>query len=139
MSVKKKSCIIFVTLLIVMLILPLVSVRLVSSDAGMALLIILFLIPNLPIILYNVPGRTGVNMLPDTVMRIHKAYPDKIMGIKELWWTPLLSAVVFPAFCAIVFEEMVVELLVYSGLYLGVGAVAMLGSHFGKRMQQKRK
>ena len=37
----------------------------------------------IPIILYNVPGRTGVNMLPDTIMRIHKAYPDKIMGIKE--------------------------------------------------------
>ena len=36
-----------------------------------------------PVILYNVPKRTGVNMLPDTVMRIHKAYPDKIMGIKE--------------------------------------------------------
>ena len=37
----------------------------------------------IPIILYNVPGRTGVNMLPDTVMRIHKAYPDKIIGTKE--------------------------------------------------------
>lgn len=36
-----------------------------------------------PVILYNVPGRTGVNMLPDTVIRIHKAYPDKIIGIKE--------------------------------------------------------
>ncbi len=36
-----------------------------------------------PIILYNVPGRTGVNLLPETVMRIYEAYPDKIMGIKE--------------------------------------------------------
>ncbi len=37
----------------------------------------------LPIILYNVPGRTGVNLLPETVMRIYEAAPDKIIGIKE--------------------------------------------------------
>ena len=37
----------------------------------------------LPVILYNVPGRTGVNLLPETVMRIYEAHPDKILGIKE--------------------------------------------------------
>lgn len=37
----------------------------------------------LPVILYNVPGRTGVNLLPETVMRIYHAHPDKIAGIKE--------------------------------------------------------
>ena len=37
----------------------------------------------IPVILYNVPGRTGVNLLPETVMRIYNAYPDKIAGIKE--------------------------------------------------------
>lgn len=36
-----------------------------------------------PVILYNVPGRTGVNLLPETVMRIYNAHPDKIAGIKE--------------------------------------------------------
>jgi 4-hydroxy-tetrahydrodipicolinate synthase len=36
----------------------------------------------LPIILYNVPGRTGVNLLPDTVMRI--AFDCRnVVGIKE--------------------------------------------------------
>lgn len=35
------------------------------------------------VILYNVPGRTGVNLLPETVMRIYEAHPDKILGIKE--------------------------------------------------------
>ncbi len=35
------------------------------------------------VILYNVPGRTGVNLLPETVMRIYEAVPDKIVGIKE--------------------------------------------------------
>lgn len=37
----------------------------------------------IPIILYNVPGRTGVNMLPETALRLHEAYPDRIIGIKE--------------------------------------------------------
>ena len=36
-----------------------------------------------PVILYNVPGRTGVNLLPETVMRIYEAQPEKIAGIKE--------------------------------------------------------
>lgn len=37
----------------------------------------------IPVILYNVPGRTGVNLLPETVMRIYAAQPDKIAGVKE--------------------------------------------------------
>ena len=36
-----------------------------------------------PVILYNVPKRTGVNMLPETTRRIFDACPDKIAGIKE--------------------------------------------------------
>ena len=37
----------------------------------------------IPVILYNVPKRTGVNLLPETTRRIYDACPDKIMGIKE--------------------------------------------------------
>lgn len=37
----------------------------------------------IPVILYNVPGRTGVNLLPETVVRIYEAVPSKILGIKE--------------------------------------------------------
>ncbi|MDO8462516.1 MAG: 4-hydroxy-tetrahydrodipicolinate synthase [Deltaproteobacteria bacterium] len=36
---------------------------------------------DIPIILYNVPGRTSVNMLPETVARCAKI--DNIVGIKE--------------------------------------------------------
>lgn len=36
----------------------------------------------LPIILYNIPGRTGVNMLPSTVLELRKRHPN-IIGIKE--------------------------------------------------------
>ncbi|OBQ45862.1 4-hydroxy-tetrahydrodipicolinate synthase [Halodesulfovibrio spirochaetisodalis] len=37
---------------------------------------------SLPIVLYNVPGRTGSNVLPSTVARLHKDLPQ-IVGIKE--------------------------------------------------------
>lgn len=37
----------------------------------------------IPVLLYNVPGRTGVNMLPETVLRIHAAQPEKVCGVKE--------------------------------------------------------
>ncbi|MEP2058350.1 MAG: 4-hydroxy-tetrahydrodipicolinate synthase [Maribacter litoralis] len=36
----------------------------------------------LPIILYNVPGRTGSNMLPETVVRLAKKF-DNIVAVKE--------------------------------------------------------
>lgn len=36
----------------------------------------------LPIILYNVPGRTGVNMTAATTLRLAKEFPD-IIGVKE--------------------------------------------------------
>lgn len=36
---------------------------------------------NIPIILYNVPGRTGVNLLPETVVRLSEI--KNIVGIKE--------------------------------------------------------
>lgn len=37
---------------------------------------------DLPIILYNVPGRTGSNVLPQTVLRLAKEVPQ-VIGIKE--------------------------------------------------------
>lgn len=36
----------------------------------------------LPVILYNVPGRTGVNMAADTTLRLAREFPN-IVGVKE--------------------------------------------------------
>lgn len=37
----------------------------------------------LPVILYNVPGRTGVNMTAQTTLRLAREYPSKAVAIKE--------------------------------------------------------
>lgn len=37
---------------------------------------------SLPIILYNVPSRTGMNLLPETVVAIHEACPN-VVAVKE--------------------------------------------------------
>ncbi len=39
-------------------------------------------IENMPMILYNVPGRTGLNMLPATTLRIARSIPN-VAGVKE--------------------------------------------------------
>lgn len=36
-----------------------------------------------PIILYNIPGRTGINMSVDTIIRLAREFQGKIIGIKE--------------------------------------------------------
>ncbi len=36
-----------------------------------------------PVVLYNVPGRTGVNMTAETTLRLANDFPDKIVAIKE--------------------------------------------------------
>lgn len=38
---------------------------------------------DLPIVLYNVPSRTGVTMSPQTVARLRKANPQRVVAIKE--------------------------------------------------------
>ncbi len=37
---------------------------------------------NLPIIIYNIPGRTGVNMLPETIIKIADKHKN-VIGVKE--------------------------------------------------------
>ncbi len=38
---------------------------------------------NARIIIYNVPGRTGTNILPETIAKIYEKIPENIAGIKE--------------------------------------------------------
>jgi 4-hydroxy-tetrahydrodipicolinate synthase len=38
---------------------------------------------DLPIVLYNVPGRTVTDIQPGTMARIAKAFPDRFLGVKD--------------------------------------------------------
>ena len=38
---------------------------------------------DLPIVLYNVPGRTVTDMLPDTVIELARRFPGRIVGLKD--------------------------------------------------------
>jgi len=38
--------------------------------------------PDMPLIVYNIPGRTGINIEPETLMRLHEKYPN-VVGVKE--------------------------------------------------------
>jgi 4-hydroxy-tetrahydrodipicolinate synthase len=38
--------------------------------------------PHLPIVIYNIPGRTGVNLEPSTLARLRRAH-DNVVGVKE--------------------------------------------------------
>jgi len=38
---------------------------------------------DLPIVLYNVPGRTVTDLEPDTVIELARRFPDRIVGIKD--------------------------------------------------------
>jgi len=40
-------------------------------------------VSELPIVLYNVPGRTVTDLLPPTVIELAKRFPGKIVGIKD--------------------------------------------------------
>jgi 4-hydroxy-tetrahydrodipicolinate synthase len=38
---------------------------------------------DLPIVMYNVPGRTVTDIAPETVVELARRYPDRIVGIKD--------------------------------------------------------
>jgi 4-hydroxy-tetrahydrodipicolinate synthase len=38
--------------------------------------------PELPVVIYNIPGRTGANMLPETLLELNKSHPN-VVGVKE--------------------------------------------------------
>ncbi len=40
-------------------------------------------VPELPMILYNIPGRCGVDMANDTIVRLRRDLPKQVVGLKE--------------------------------------------------------
>jgi 4-hydroxy-tetrahydrodipicolinate synthase len=40
-------------------------------------------VPELPMILYNIPGRCGVDMANDTIIRLRRDFPKQVVALKE--------------------------------------------------------
>ena len=90
-----------------------------------------------PVILYNVPKRTGVNLLPETTRRIYDAHPEKIMGIKEacgsLEQFAETVAVSKGDFAVISGDDDLAYEMVKAG---GAGLISVAGNAWPKEMKQ---
>jgi 4-hydroxy-tetrahydrodipicolinate synthase len=82
---------------------------------------------DLPIVLYNVPGRTGVNMLPETVLRL-AAHP-RIIGVKEasgsIDQSSQIAAAAPPAFAVLSGDDSLTLPIVSVG---GTGVISVLSN-----------
>lgn len=83
-----------------------------------------------PIILYNVPGRTASNILPETVIRLAKEFPE-IIGIKEaagdIVQAMRLIYGVPEGFLVISGDDMITLPMVLAG---GHGVISVIGQGF---------
>ena len=59
--------------------------------------------------------------------------------LRRLWWIPVAISTLFPLLFGIAIGEFVLELYVYSVIYLPIGILAMLGAYFGKKLVLKNK
>jgi len=117
MKQRKKTVIAVSAMLLTMLVIPLLMVRFAPADAGMALCFILFF---------------AVIPVEDLLLGIMAG-----SDMRRLWWIPVAAALGFPALFSIAVQNWVWELFIYSAVYLGIGAGAMLITHFGKKYIKK--
>ncbi|GGB68430.1 4-hydroxy-tetrahydrodipicolinate synthase [Flavobacterium suaedae] len=87
----------------------------------------------LPIILYNVPGRTASNMLPDTVVRLAKDF-DNIVAIKEAAGDIVQAMKLIQKapkdFLVISGDDMITLPMILAG---GVGVISVIAEGFPKQ------
>lgn len=87
-------------------------------------------VASLPIILYNVPGRTASNMLPETVIRLANDF-EKIVGIKEaagdIVQAMKLISCCPKGFLVISGDDMITLPMVLAG---GAGVISVIGQGF---------
>ncbi|WP_373057469.1 4-hydroxy-tetrahydrodipicolinate synthase [Zunongwangia sp. H14] len=83
-----------------------------------------------PVILYNVPGRTSSNLLPDTVNRIAREIPN-VIGIKEaagdIVQAMQLISIVPEDFLVISGDDMITLPMILAG---GKGVISVIGQGF---------
>jgi len=90
----------------------------------------------LPVILYNVPGRTASNMMPSTVMRLANDFKN-IIGIKEAAGDIVQAMKLIQTkpegFLVISGDDMVTLPMVLAG---GAGVISVIGEGFPKEFSQ---
>ncbi|GLB49748.1 4-hydroxy-tetrahydrodipicolinate synthase [Neptunitalea lumnitzerae] len=90
----------------------------------------------LPVILYNVPGRTGSNMLPATVLRLANEF-DNIIGIKEASGDLTQAMRIINEkpedFLVISGDDMLALPMVLAG---GAGVISVIGQGFPKEFSE---
>lgn len=88
----------------------------------------------LPLILYNVPGRTGVNMTAETTLRIARTCPN-VIAVKEASGDMVqINAIIAGApegFDVISGDDAVTTAVIQSG---GIGVISVFGNAFPKEM-----
>lgn len=90
----------------------------------------------LPMVLYNVPGRTASNMLPETVIRLAKEF-EKIVAIKEAAGDIVQAMRMISGcpkdFLVISGDDMIALPMVLAG---GAGVISVIGEGFPKEFSQ---
>ena len=91
---------------------------------------------SLPVILYNVPGRTASNMLPATVLRLARDF-DTIIGIKEASGDIVQAMEIIrekpEGFLVISGDDMITLPMVLAG---GAGVISVIGEGFPSQFSQ---
>lgn len=90
----------------------------------------------IPVILYNVPGRTASNMLPETVMRLAKDFKN-IIGIKEAAGDIVQAMKLIQhkpeGFLVISGDDMITLPMVLAG---GAGVISVIGEGYPKEFSE---
>lgn len=90
----------------------------------------------LPIILYNVPGRTASNMLPETILRLANDF-DNVIGVKEAAGDIVQAMRIIQNkpkdFLVISGDDMITLPMVLAG---GAGVISVIGQGFPKEFSQ---
>ena len=90
----------------------------------------------IPVILYNVPGRTASNMLPSTVIRIAKDFKN-VIGIKEAAGDIVQAMKLIQTkpegFLVISGDDMITLPMVLAG---GAGVISVIGEGFPKEFSE---
>ena len=116
MTVKKKILISAITVVAVFLVLPVLVLNLAKAEQGLPLILILFFVIN-PITEIFISIIAGTNL-------------------SKLWWISVLAPLYFPLFFSLATLDLVLDLFVYSAVYLAIGITTMLIVFFIKKAKK---